>query len=88
MAEPESMILPLLREIRAEMQSRLESIERRVETGFAAVDTRFDALENKIESVKQATFGESVLGRYAAAEVEERFEKVEQRLRALEEQSR
>ena len=80
MAEPESMILPLLREIRAEMNRRFDEVDR----NFKAVDGRFDGLEKKIESVKQAAFGESVLGRYAAAEVEERLEQIEQRIAALE----
>ncbi len=82
MAEPESMILPLLREMRAEMHRRFDAVDRR----FDVVDNRFEKLEKKIDSVKQAAFGESVLGRYAVAEVEERFEKLERRLRALEEQ--
>lgn len=80
MADPESMILPLLREIRAEMNSRFDEVGRR----FDGVSERFVQLEKKIESVKQAAFGESVLGRYAAAEVEERLEKIEERLSVLE----
>ena len=73
MAEPESMILPLLREIRAEMNRRFEVTDEKLTSGFQSVNERFDRLEKKIESVKQAAFGESVLGRYAAAEVEERL---------------
>jgi hypothetical protein len=34
--------------------------------------------------VRQAAIGESVLGRYAAAEVEERLERIDKRLAALE----
>ena len=51
--------------------------------GFSKVDERFDRLERRIENIKQAAFGESVLGRYAAAEDEERLEH-ERRLEALE----
>ncbi len=80
MAEPESMILPLLREIRAVMDKRFDGVDRK----FDAVDRRFDALEKKLESVKQAAFGESLIGRYAAAEVEERLDGIEKRLTALE----
>ena len=65
MAEPNNLVLVHLREIRAEMNAR-----------FNKVDERFDRLEKKIETVKQAAFGESVLGRYAAAEVEERLEQI------------
>jgi hypothetical protein len=83
MAEPEDMILPL-REMRAAMERRFESIKNDMQKGFNAVDHRFDGLEKKIASVKPAAFGESVLGRYAAAEVEERFDVIEKRLSALE----
>jgi polyhydroxyalkanoate synthesis regulator phasin len=38
-----------------------------------------------MDSLRQAAFGESVLGRYAAAEVEERLETLEKRVTALEE---
>ncbi len=74
MAEPDNLVLVHLREIRTEMNAR-----------FDKVDERFDRLEKKVENVKQAAFGESVLGRYAAAEVEERLEQIEKRLTALEE---
>jgi tetrahydromethanopterin S-methyltransferase subunit G len=73
MAEPENLILVHLRELRAEMKE-----------GFGKVDERFDKLEKRIENIKQASFGEFVLGRYAAAEVEERLEQIEKRLEALE----
>jgi tetrahydromethanopterin S-methyltransferase subunit G len=73
MAEPENLILVHLRELRAEMKE-----------GFGKVDERFDKLEKRIENIKQAAFGESVLGRYAAAEVGERLEQIEKRLEALE----
>ena len=42
------------------------------------------AWRNGSNSVKQAAFGESVLGRYAAAEVEERLDEIVRRLEALE----
>jgi hypothetical protein len=48
---------------------------------------RVAALDVKIDNVKQAAFGESVLGRYAAAEVEERLAEIERRLQALETRS-
>ena len=76
MAEPENLILAHLRETRAEMKE-----------GFSKVDQRFDRLEKRLENVKQAAFGESILGRYAAAEVEERLEQIEKRPATLEERS-
>ena len=43
------------------------------------VDRNHEELKERIESLRQAAFGESVLGRYAAAEVEERLSALEQR---------
>jgi len=79
MAEPDNMILVLLREMRAEMNARFEEVREE----FSRVESRFDRLERR-ENIRQAAFGESVLGRYAAAEVEERLERIEKRPEALE----
>ena len=80
MAEPDNMILVLLREMRAEVNARFDEVHEE----FTRVDSRFDRLEKRLENIRQAAFGESVLGRYAAAEVEERLEHIEKRLEALE----
>ncbi|NJL07954.1 MAG: hypothetical protein HC900_06590 [Methylacidiphilales bacterium] len=80
MAEPDNLVLSLLREVRAD----LTSMRGDMAAGFRAVEARIAALDIKIDSVKQAAFGESVLGRYAAAEVEERLAEIERRLAALE----
>jgi polyhydroxyalkanoate synthesis regulator phasin len=69
MSEPGNLVLELLREIRK--QQDLHTNE------FKAVNKRIDNLRN-------AMTGESVLGRYAAAEVEERLEAIEQRLDRIE----
>lgn len=80
MAEPKDMILPLLKEIRKEQRQMAEALA----AGFAKADKRFDKLEGRFDNLRQAVAGESVLGRYAAAEVEERLEKLEKRLAVLE----
>ncbi|MGL5362037.1 MAG: hypothetical protein ACRDBH_04105 [Bosea sp. (in: a-proteobacteria)] len=67
------MIVPLLREMRAEMKA-----------GFGALDTRLERIEQRTENIRQAAFGESVMGRYMVAEVEERLEAIEKRLAAIE----
>ncbi|MEL6059587.1 MULTISPECIES: hypothetical protein [unclassified Methylobacterium] len=80
MAEPQDMILPLLKEMRAEMRAGFEHVDRKLEEH----DARFDKLERRFDNLREAVNGESVLGRYAAAEVEERLEAIEKRLSALE----
>jgi polyhydroxyalkanoate synthesis regulator phasin len=73
MAEPSDLILPMLREMRAEGTAFREEMR-----------SDMAELKKRLETVRQAAFGESVLGRYAAAEVEERMEAFEKRLAALE----
>jgi hypothetical protein len=73
MAEPESRTLRILRGFRNEMK------EFRSET-----EKSFQRIEERLSSVAQAVVGEGVLGRYAAAEVEERLAAIEKRLSALE----
>ena len=80
MADPEHHTLRLLREIRAAQKLSDEKL--------GALDTKVDKnhqeVKDRLKSVQQAITGESVLGRYAAAEVEERLTAVEKRLTALE----
>ena len=83
MAEPTDMILPLLQEMRAEMKNGFSEARRQ----FEAVDARFDRLEKRFDNLREAVNGESVLGRYAAAEVEERLGAIEKRLSTLESRS-
>jgi polyhydroxyalkanoate synthesis regulator phasin len=80
MSEPDNFILTLLREIRAEIaNTKTEVAENRRETRAG-----FETVNKKIESLKQAMHGESVLGRYASAEFEDRIEAIEKRLDKLE----
>ena len=81
MAEPENHTPRLLREIRGAIGT--------LDTKVDSLDTRIDSLDKKAdrnhEELKRR-LGESVLGRYAAGEVEERFSAIESRLSALEQQ--
>ncbi|MCJ2061620.1 hypothetical protein MKK63_02695 [Methylobacterium sp. J-088] len=74
------MIVPLLRELRTEMQTSFADVRQQ----FGAVNARFDRLESRFDNLREAVNGESVLGRYAAAEVEDRLDAIEKRLAALE----
>jgi hypothetical protein len=80
MAAPENHTLRLLQEIRG----AIGVIDDRVDALDKKVDRNHEELKERIESLRQAAFGESVLGRYAAAEVEERLSAIESRLSALE----
>ncbi|TXM75550.1 hypothetical protein FV218_08355 [Methylobacterium sp. WL69] len=80
MAEPQDTILPLLREIRADLKAGFDRVDRKLEQH----DARFDKLERRFDNLREAVNGESVLGRYAAAQFEERLEVIEKRLAVLE----
>jgi polyhydroxyalkanoate synthesis regulator phasin len=80
MAEPQDMIVPLLREMRTEIRDLRQDNTRE----FAVVNQRLEHIEGRLANMREAINGESVLGRYAAAEVEERLEAIEKRLTALE----
>jgi polyhydroxyalkanoate synthesis regulator phasin len=73
MAEPENQTLRILRDIR----EAIKAAEKKS-------DKRFDAIESRLDNIRQAMNGESVLGRYAAAEVDERLDALEKRVKALE----
>ena len=80
MAEPQVMIVPLLRELRTEVRDLRQDNTRE----FAVVNQRLKHIKGRLANMREAINGESVLGRYAAAEVEERLEAIEKRLAALE----
>jgi hypothetical protein len=73
MAEPDNHTHRLLREIRG----AVSALDLKVDKNHAE-------LTERIENLRQAAFGESVLGRYAAAEVEDRLAAIEKRLSVLE----
>ena len=49
MAEPENLVLVLLRELRAEMNARFDAVDTR----FKEVDARLDAIERRLEIMHQ-----------------------------------
>lgn len=73
MAEPKNQTLHLLRELR----ERSDSMHSEMREGFENISER-------LKNLQQAMIGESVLGRYTVAEVEERLGNLEQRVSALE----
>ncbi len=79
MAEPENQTLRLLRDVRGAVQAiddKVDMLSKKVDGNHQDVKDRF--------SLQQAMIGESVLGRYTVAEVEERLSAIEKRLATLE----
>jgi polyhydroxyalkanoate synthesis regulator phasin len=73
MADDGNQTIHILRELRA----AIKAMDEKMDSGFA--DNR-----SRMESLRQAINGESVLGRDAASEVEERLEALERRFATLE----
>ena len=82
MAEPADMIIPLLKEMRAEIGGRFDGVDGRLDR----IEQRMRKLEEARVSFRQALAGDSLMSKLLAGEFEERIEAIEQRLRELEEQ--
>jgi polyhydroxyalkanoate synthesis regulator phasin len=84
MPEPENHALRLLREIRG----AIVALDGKLDDKIASLDSKTDRnqedLQKRIDSLRQAMLGESVLGRYATAEFDERLSALEQRVSTLE----
>jgi hypothetical protein len=82
MADPIDMILPLLREMRAENAARHEqSLEK-----FAAIEQRLDKIEAAQLSFRQALTADSLLSKLVTGEFEQRIEALESKVHELERQ--
>jgi hypothetical protein len=62
MAEPENLVIALLREMRADMNARFTALEERMNARFAEVDARFQAIERRLEMMHRN--GEKALRRF------------------------
>jgi polyhydroxyalkanoate synthesis regulator phasin len=82
MAQAIDMILPMLREMRAESEARHGEVLAR----FDRVEHRLMKLEDAQSSFKQALTADSLLSRLVTGEFEERIEALENRVRELEAQ--
>lgn len=80
MAEPDNLVLTLLREMRRAMDERFDAVDAR----FDAVSALFNVQDKTLESIRQALKSETILGRYAVNGVDERLDNIEKRLDAIE----
>lgn len=80
MAEPTDMILPMLREMRADLVTRLDQHTTR----FDLVDKRLTKIEGHIESFRHALTADTLMSKLVTGEFEERIEALEAKVRALE----
>jgi hypothetical protein len=85
MPEPTDMIMPMLREMRDETRQGFADLRSKMGSRFDGLDARLRAVERLVKAQREASFeGESILGRYAAKQVEERLSALERKVEALE----
>ncbi|MBB5046380.1 polyhydroxyalkanoate synthesis regulator phasin [Rhodopseudomonas rhenobacensis] len=75
MAEPEDLIVVLLREMRAELVALRQHM-----------DARFDVMESVQKSFKHALTADTLMSKLITGEFEERIEALEKKVRDLESQ--
>ncbi len=79
MAEPEGMIIPLLREMRVENQALHGATASRLDV----VERRLKKLEEAQISYRQALAGNSLFSKLVTGEFEEQIEALERQVREL-----
>jgi hypothetical protein len=80
MPKPTDMVVPMLREMRAESGARHGEVLAR----FDRVEQRLQKLEDAQVSFKQALTADSLLSKLVTGEFEERIEALEAKVRELE----
>ena len=78
------MILPMLRDMRAENARQFEELKTIGAQRHSQVVARLDKLEAAQASFKQALGADSLLTRLITGEFEERIEKLERKMQAFE----
>ena len=86
MSEPENHTLRLLRELRDNIQGMEKRLDSKFDAVSATVGRNHEELKKRLDSLQKALIGESILGRYATAEFEERLNAIERRVFDLEQQ--
>jgi hypothetical protein len=87
MAEATDMILPMLREMRAENTAQHQQTRADLAAVEQRLGKRIQALEESHKSFRTALTADTLLSRLLTGEFEERIEALERRVRELEGQS-
>ena len=79
MAEPKDLVLPMLREIRAEMRERFDGVAER----FDGVDTRLEKIDSRQKSFSNALTADTMMSKFMVGDFEERIEALEKKMDQL-----
>ena len=80
MADPEDMIIPLLREMRAENSANFQEINK----SLNSLRSRLDKMDDTLVTFRHALSADSLLSKIVTGEFEERLGALERRLSDLE----
>ena len=80
MAEPVDMIIPMLREMRAENAG----FHEQTKAMFAAIDKRLGGIEQRQDTFRSALSADSLLSKLVTGDFEERIGALERKVRELE----
>ena len=72
MAEPNDMIIPMLREMREQIDTRFDQVERRLEK-----------IEGNQRSYKKALVADTMMSKFMVGDFEERIQQLEDKLDLL-----
>jgi polyhydroxyalkanoate synthesis regulator phasin len=80
MADPVDMIMPMLREMRAEMRDEFDAVKGLI----GVLDKRMSAIEANQKSYRAALSADTLMTKLITGEFEERIEALEVKVRELE----
>jgi hypothetical protein len=79
MAEPEDMIIPMLRELRQE----LREARSEVRAELISVGSRLSGLEGSMKSFRNALTADTMMSKFITGDFEERIEALEKKMDGL-----
>lgn len=73
--EPDDMVMPMLREMRADINRRFDKVDDR----FEEVNNRLDKLEAGQKSIRHALTADTMMSKYMIGDFEERISDLERK---------
>ncbi|CZT35057.1 hypothetical protein [Rhizobium sp. 9140] len=77
--EPESMIIPLLHEMRGEIREQFGQVHERLEN----VEKHLDKLESGQKTIRQALTADTMMSKFVTGDFEERIFELERKVEKL-----
>jgi hypothetical protein len=77
--EPDDMVMPMLREMRADINRRFDKVDDR----FEEVNNRLDKLEAGQKSIRHALTADTMMSKYMIGDFEERISDLERKVEDL-----